>query len=415
MKLSLPRPSIVWTILGALMIVGVAPLLVSQYFLSGINRDSLETLEKKYLTRSAVSIANDIDNLISSNIGQLQNIAAGVKGTAALLPGSEDPFTYASREGTIENYITPQSDLLALWMVNSSGQGATAQPAELGDAAQRELNRGFTKTLAGEEYIGDFLWLDFVNHPALVLAVPVENEGEIVGGIVGLVSLKSIQEHLRNETSGDVTAFVVANDGQVLMHTEAAVAVQQPDYSRIAIVQEFMKAPVRLTQTYERTIGGMSMEMLGTVAPVSTMNWGVVVERETSKAFASVAAMKRSTLQWIALAVALALLTGALFAARISKPIRQLAGRSREIAAGKYDQRVAIRSRDEIGELAENFNHMSAEIQKAFDDLKKAAQENHLLFVNSVRMLAAAIDAKDPYTRGHSERVARYSLSIGRH
>jgi len=29
-------------------------------------------------------------------------------------------------------------------------------------------------------------------------------------------------------------------------------------------------------------------------------------------------------------------------------------------------------------------------------------------------MLAAAIDEKDPYTRGHSGRVAKYSTLIGR-
>lgn len=396
------------------MIVGVIPLLVSQYFLSGINRDSLETLEKKYLTRSAVSIADDIDNVLTNNLEQLQNIAAGVRGTADLLGAQDDPFTYASREGTIENYITPQSDLLALWMVNAGGQGATAQPAELSAAASTEMNRGLSQALEGDTYTGEFLWLDFVNQPAVVVAVPVAKGDRVIGGIVGLVSLKTIQEQLRNETSGDVTAFVVSNEGQVLMHTEAAVAVQQPDYSELQIVREFMKAPVRLTQTYERTIGGVSMEMLGTVAPVASIDWGVVVERETSKAFASVAAMRRSTFQWIALAVALALVTGALFATRISRPIRQLAERSREIAAGNYEQRVRITSRDELGELAENFNHMSEEIQKAVDNLRKAAQENHLLFVNSVRMLAAAIDAKDPYTRGHSERVAKYSLAIGR-
>jgi putative nucleotidyltransferase with HDIG domain len=34
------------------------------------------------------------------------------------------------------------------------------------------------------------------------------------------------------------------------------------------------------------------------------------------------------------------------------------------------------------------------------------------LFLGSIRMLAAAIDEKDPYTRGHSGRVAKYSITI---
>src|SRR5262249_44916978 len=45
---------------------------------------------------------------------------------------------------------------------------------------------------------------------------------------------------------------------------------------------------------------------------------------------------------------------------------------------------------------------------------KKAAEENRDLFLGSIRMLAAAIDEKDPYTRGHSDRVAKYSVHIGR-
>ncbi|HKX83305.1 MAG TPA: HD-GYP domain-containing protein, partial [Pyrinomonadaceae bacterium] len=44
----------------------------------------------------------------------------------------------------------------------------------------------------------------------------------------------------------------------------------------------------------------------------------------------------------------------------------------------------------------------------------KAAQENRELFVGTVKALAAAIDGKDKYTRGHSERVARISVAIGR-
>jgi putative nucleotidyltransferase with HDIG domain len=46
--------------------------------------------------------------------------------------------------------------------------------------------------------------------------------------------------------------------------------------------------------------------------------------------------------------------------------------------------------------------------------LKSAAAENRELFMNSIQMLAGAVDEKDPYTRGHSDRVTRYSIMIAR-
>src|SRR5205085_11822557 len=45
-------------------------------------------------------------------------------------------------------------------------------------------------------------------------------------------------------------------------------------------------------------------------------------------------------------------------------------------------------------------------------DLKRAAEENRALFLGSIQMLAGAVDEKDPYTRGHSDRVTRYSVLL---
>ena len=51
---------------------------------------------------------------------------------------------------------------------------------------------------------------------------------------------------------------------------------------------------------------------------------------------------------------------------------------------------------------------MGEEIQKAIEEIRRG-RDNKELFVGSIRMLANAIDEKDPYTRGHSDRVAYYS------
>ena len=73
-----------------------------------------------------------------------------------------------------------------------------------------------------------------------------------------------------------------------------------------------------------------------------------------------------------------------------------------------------MRGAAEISELAETFNAMADDIEQYIDRLKQAARENRELFLGSIRMLAAAIDEKDPYTRGHSDRVAKYTQIIGR-
>ena len=414
-------PRLLWTLLGALVLVAILPLLISNYFLIGINKESLETLEKKYLSRSAISISGDLDSLIRSYSLQLDKIAAGMANVMLISQGS-DPFASAGETGLIETYTKNDSDILALRLVDKDGRGAEVVPASLGAEAVAELNTAIATTIergaSGSVYVGRYIYLPSLNQGAIVVAMPIldptlPDTPVAIGVVEALVSLRQIQQRVKSDSQSDVEAFIVDRQGKVLMHSEPAISVQQPDFSNLGIVQEFMRAPVpvRLTKTYsdgKRTV-------LGTVSPSALTGWAVVVQKEEKRAFASVDQMYRSTIEWGALAIALAIIVGILFATGISRPIHDLAEKTQEIASGNYQQRVTVRSRNEIGDLATNFNVMSAEIEKAIERLKKAANENHLLFINSIRMLAAAIDAKDPYTRGHSERVARYSMAIGKH
>jgi HD-GYP domain-containing protein (c-di-GMP phosphodiesterase class II) len=93
--------------------------------------------------------------------------------------------------------------------------------------------------------------------------------------------------------------------------------------------------------------------------------------------------------------------------------VRELAAGAHRIAGGDFSQRIQVRSKTELGDLGESFNQMTDQLEHYIEDLQHSAEENRQLFIGTVKALAAAIDGKDPYTRGHSERVARFSLAIG--
>ncbi len=114
------------------------------------------------------------------------------------------------------------------------------------------------------------------------------------------------------------------------------------------------------------------------------------------------------------MAVLVSILVSIFAARRITNPLQVLTQSSRALARGDFSQRVNLWSRTEIGELAHTFNTMSDELEHFVEDLKRAAEENRELFMGSIQMLAGAVDEKDPYTRGHSDRVTRYSLLIAK-
>jgi putative nucleotidyltransferase with HDIG domain len=156
-------------------------------------------------------------------------------------------------------------------------------------------------------------------------------------------------------------------------------------------------------------------EVLGSIAPVGFLGWGTLVERPTSEAFAPVRVMQQRTLLLSVLAALVALGIGLGISRWLITPLQSLASTSSKIAEGDLAVRVAVRGHDEIAQLGANFNDMAGSIEALVRRLKKALRQNQELFLETIQTLAAAIDAKDPYTHGHSERVSSYAMAIARH
>jgi two-component system, OmpR family, sensor histidine kinase BaeS len=75
--------------------------------------------------------------------------------------------------------------------------------------------------------------------------------------------------------------------------------------------------------------------------------------------------VNRATLVSAGVAVLLALLLGGLLAYTMTNSLRELTDATFEIARGHFGKQVKVRTRDEIGELAESFNQMSLKLDQA--------------------------------------------------
>ena len=123
--------------------------------------------------------------------------------------------------------------------------------------------------------------------------------------------------------------------------------------------------------------------------------------------------MLRASLGAAALSLGAAALLSARVATKLSEPVRQCVKGALEIARGRFGHQVAVSVRNEVGELAYTFNHMSRELASYDAENRRLIRELEDGSLATIRSLASAIDAKDPYTRGHSERVSALAADIG--
>jgi putative nucleotidyltransferase with HDIG domain len=108
-------------------------------------------------------------------------------------------------------------------------------------------------------------------------------------------------------------------------------------------------------------------------------------------------------------AAVLALFASFWLARMLTEPVGRLST-SLALAGKSRDVRVTLPltgSSRELDTLTGTFNAMMASVAAAEDQTQAA-------YTGSIRALATALDARDPYTAGHSERVSVLSVAIGR-
>ena len=257
---------------------------------------------------------------------------------------------------------------------------ASSDPASLGQMlGERDWARA---ALVGEKFLGGPTPVSDHVSSAVEIAAPIrlpEHTGEVIGALLGRYDWqKALESGVRrtlNVHGLGVDVLILDRSGAVIgeswhEHLDAhAEAELRATGARVA--QGLVPGERRgyVTEAEAGALVGFERD------DDAERGWLALVVEPLVAAFAPVRDMERR------LAVALAaVLLGALAVAtflgrRMSRPLRALTLATQEIAHNGGPRRaVEVRSRDEIGQLAAAFNTMTAELERAQNDLLTAAK-----------------------------------------
>src|SRR6266699_1881903 len=391
---------ILWLVLGALLMVSVLPLGLYHRLVLQLSQDKLVDTERVQQTDLVRSLAQEIQHFESNLTDQLLS-ERQILDLTGLIENVEDPAAEPKVTRLLENFVESNPNtFIYLTAVGKSGRGTSASQgnfrAEQDPFVAKALQRAFVTCLQSQQlqvtkFRSDPLALAPGNRPAFVVAVPLKDINDnFTGMLAAVVSLDPILKRLQDASVRGRSVFIVDHNGRIVAHHDIKNFVPGADARDNALVAQVRALPQDLrnteTKRFVETVKKRSVEMIGTYSTFPELNWAVIAQRrlDAAESDTGVDELNRQALVFASIVVLAAIVVGYFFAVGISGPIRGLAASTRAISRGEFHQRSVARGALEISELAENFNKM-----------------------------AAAIEEKDPYTRGHSGRVAKYSTLIG--
>ncbi len=419
-KLAFPtRIPILYLIIGVLVGVSVIPMYFYARQVMQTNRDRLKTNERMLQNTITRSLGEDIENRQRNLESMLANLSSAIQ----ISSGGDlrDQHVNAPElRALLENFVSSSPDIAYATLLNTDAKGISAGRIVPDDFLRRQMEHAFTAATEGRNYKGQALVVDTGRDRRIIVLFtsPLMAGGRYIGMLAAAVDLTFLTSRLNEVAKGGLITYVVDRDGRLVAASASNFATGQ-DMTRFEIVRNFMETggKAQFVATKEFSVAGQKgapEQMLGTYSPVPSLEWAVVAQKPQRDAYQDVYEMQRTAQRLALVVVLVSIIIGIFGASRITGPLDILTQSSRAIAQGDFSQRVRLTSRTEFGELATTFNRMTEDLEQFVLDLKRAAEENRALFMGSIQMLAGAVDEKDPYTRGHSDRVTRYSTLLAK-
>ena len=249
----------------------------------------------------------------------------------------------------------------------------------------------FTEAVANKVYYGP-IYFRRESEPYMTLSLAGTRKD--AGVSIAEVNLKLIWDVVSQIKVGERgSAYVVGAQGRLIAHPDISLVLRNTDMSKLVQVQAagapgFDASPDSL----QGALNIQGQEVLTASAPIAPLGWRMFVELPVEEAYASLyAALQRLALVLLA-ALAFAVLAGMFLAGRMVGPIKALRAGAERFGGGDFNQRIAIKTGDELEGLANQFNDMGARLQESYADLENKVESRTAEFSESLQQQTATAE-----------------------
>jgi len=227
----------------------------------------------------------------------------------------------------------------------------------------------FTEAVAKKVYYGP-VYFRRESEPYMALSVA----GTLLeaGVSVAEINLKLVWDVVSQIKIGEQgQAYVIDAGGRLIAHPDISLVLRNSDMTKLAQIEAARTAGTELVQEGQDIHGH---RVLSAYAPVSPLGWLVFVELPVEDAYASIYdSIKRSGAILFA-GLVLAFLSGLFLARRMVVPIQILRAGAQRIGGGDLNQRISIKTGDELEGLADQFNDMTSRLQESYSGLERKVE-----------------------------------------
>jgi signal transduction histidine kinase len=224
--------------------------------------------------------------------------------------------------------------------------------------------------------------------PYMTISRPAGGRG---GGVtVAEVNLKFVWEVVSRIQIGKAgLAYVVNSAGTLIAHPDISLVLQKTDLSQLTQVAAVIRDEGE-GEPIARNIKGQ--EVLTANARIPTLGWVVFVQLPLAEAFAPLyASILRAAVLLLA-GLVLSIVVSVYLARRMVTPIRALQQGAERIGAGQLDQRIDVRTGDELETLGEQFNKMASALKESYAGLERKVEDRTAELKESLEQQTAISD-----------------------